>query len=270
MVKEGEFVLTQAGALMLGRFGALRSLGLQHFMSTRLGGCSPRPWDSLNLGYHVEDASERVSANRRLFCAAAGARAEDVVSLQQVHGTTVAVVGEADRGRGAFSWEGALDATDAVVTAAPGVPLLLLVADCVPVLLFDPRRRVLGLAHAGWKGTVAGIAAATLAVMQERFGSRPADCVAAFGPSIGACCYAVGEAVLERLPPGLPPQLLPCREGQVHLDLRGLNAWLLRQAGVPEGNLLDAGCCTCCRKDVFFSHRGDSGRSGRLGLLAWL
>ena len=271
MVKEKEsFYLEKAGALTVGRFSLLQEAGLQHAMSTRLGGVSKAPWLSLNLGYHVGDCAGDVTANRKLFCKAVGAEASKVVALQQVHGNVVAVVDEGQCGQGAFAWDGALVGTDAVVTAAKGVPLLLLVADCVPVLLFDPVHRVLALAHAGWKGTVAGIAAASLQVMKERFGTKGEECLAALGPSIGPCCYPVGENVLQKLPANLPAGLLRSEKGEHRLDLRGFNAWLLSQAGIPLQRIADSGVCTCCQKDLFFSHRGDNGQSGRLGFLAWL
>lgn len=271
MVKDKEpFYLEKAGDLTVGRFSLLQRAGLQHAMSTRLGGVSKAPWRSLNLGYHVGDCPEDVTANRKIFCEAVGAEAAQVIALQQIHGDVVAVVDEGQCGQGAFAWEGALTGTDAVVTAANGVPLLLLVADCVPVLLFDPVRRVLALAHAGWKGTVAGIAAASLQVMRERFGTKAEDCLAALGPSIGQCCYPVGENVLKKLPANLPVGLLRSEKGEQRLDLRGLNAWLLSEAGIPQQQISDSGVCTCCQKELFFSHRGDKGQSGRLGLLAWL
>nr|WP_320145416.1 peptidoglycan editing factor PgeF [uncultured Anaeromusa sp.] len=271
MVKEKEpFYLEKAGPLIVGRFSLLQEAGLQHAMSTRLGGISKAPWRSLNLGYHVGDCAEDVTANRKHFCEAVGAEASNVVALQQVHGNRVVVVDEGQCGQGAFAWDGALAGTDAVVTAAKGVPLLLLVADCVPVLLFDPVHRVLALAHAGWKGTVTGIAVGVLEVMKSHFGSKAEECLAALGPSIGQCCYPVGEAVLQKLPTNLPEGLLRSEKGEKRLDLRGLNAWLLSEAGIPPQQIADAGGCTCCRKDLLFSHRGDSGHSGRLGLLAWL
>ncbi len=269
MVKE-PFYLEKAGALTVGRFSLLQEAGLQHAMSTRLGGVSKAPWQSLNLGYHVGDCEEDVTVNRKRFCEAVGAEASKVVALQQVHGDVVVVADEGQCGQGAFAWDGALAGTDAVVTAAKGVPLLLLVADCVPVLLFDPVRRVLALAHAGWKGTVEGIAVSALGVMQRRFGTKAEDCLAALGPSIGQCCYPVGETVLQKLPTSLPQGLLRSEKGEQRLDLRGLNAWLLSEAGIPLQQIADAGVCTCCQKALFFSHRGDNGQSGRLGLLAWL
>ena len=271
MVNEkGPFYLEKTGGLTIGRFSLLQEAGLHHAMSTLLGGVSKAPWESLNLGYHVGDCSDDVTANRKLFCEAVGVEADKVVALQQVHGDRVVVVDEGQCGQGAFAWDGALVGTDAVVTAAKGVPLLLLVADCVPVLLFDPVHRVLALAHAGWKGTVAGIAASSLEVMKERFGTKAEECLAALGPSIGQCCYPVGENVLQCLPADLPAGLLRREKEEQRLDLRGFNAWLLSQAGIPPQQIADAGVCTCCQKDLLFSHRGDGGQSGRLGLLAWV
>jgi YfiH family protein len=225
-------------------------------MFTRLGGYSLPPWASLNTGHTVGDDLEAVEANHQLICQALSVRPEDIVSPHQVHGATVAVLGVQDRGR-------VIPDTDALITNAPQTVLMLRFADCVPVLLYDPIRHAIGLAHAGWRGTVSGVAQSTVHAMQVEFGSQPADIVAGIGPSIGPCCYEVGEDVAEafrQVDPG--PTSHPDRTNQRwYLDLWAVNRDQLREAGVQHVEVAEM--CTACRTDEWYSHRAEGGRTGR-------
>ena len=157
-------------------------------------GCRPGPYATLNLSLSVGDDPASVLENRRRLAAAFGAGPEDFVFARQVHGAGVRVVGEADRGSGAFSLDDAIDGADALVTSWPGVVLAILTADCVPVVLHDPVAGVLACVHAGWRGTVARVSAAALTAMQA-LGSRPSDVIAGIGPAIAAARYQVGPDV---------------------------------------------------------------------------
>jgi YfiH family protein len=237
---------------------------LAHGVFTRLGGHSQPPWDSLNTGHTVGDDSEAVQANHELIFEALGVHRRDVVSPHQVHGTSVRVVDARDRGQ-------VCPETDALVTATPGVVLMLRFADCVPILLFDPIRRVVGLAHAGWRGTVAGMAGLAVQAMVNDMGCRPADILAGVGPSIGPCCYEVGQDVADaafRAFPGADGLLAPCGNGRWHLDLWAANRHQLADAGVQDVQV--AGICTACHTDEWFSHRAERGKTGRLGALIGL
>ncbi|WP_027717349.1 peptidoglycan editing factor PgeF [Desulfovirgula thermocuniculi] len=244
-----------------------------HGFTSRHGGVSAGEYATLNLAFHVGDDPQRVLANREIACRALGINPAHLVAGEQVHGANVAVVGKGERGRGATSPEGALPATDALVTAEPLVPLSAYFADCVPVFLLDPLRGVAGLAHAGWRGTCLGVAARTVKAMCRRFGSRPADLLAAIGPAIGPCCYQVGEDVAGRVRESLsswPELLVPGGPGKWHLDLREANRRLLLEAGLDPANIAVAELCTCCRQDLFFSHRGSRGRTGRMAAFIML
>lgn len=251
--------------LPLYRFDALADSGLLHGISTRLGGASEGPFASLNLGHTVGDVAERVAANHRLLFATLGIPAERVVTAHQVHGSRVAVVGRSDGSR-------VVPQTDALVTDTPGVYLMLRYADCVPVLLYDPRRRAVGLVHAGWQGTVAQVAARAAQAMIRRFGCQPHEIVAAIGPSIGPCCYEVGPEVVERVGAAFPRTegLLARRQpnGHAHLDLWAANAYQLAQLGLRQIEI--ARLCTACRTDLFYSHRAERGRTGRMGAIIGL
>lgn len=235
--------------------------GLKHGVFTRLGGHSQPPWDSLNTGHTVGDDLDAVEANHDLIFEALGVRREDVVSPHQVHSTTVRVVDERDRGQ-------VCPETDALITAVPDVVLMLRFADCVPVLFRDPIRRVVGLAHAGWRGTVGGMAGAAVQAMVDEFGCDPADILAGVGPSIGPCCYEVGPEVAEAVSSAFPDVaglLEPRANGRWHLDLWAVNRRQLAAAGVQSIEV--AGMCTACRTDEWFSHRAEQGKTGRLGAL---
>ena len=183
-----------------------------------------------------------------------------VVSPYQVHGASVGIVGRDDLGT-------VLEETDALVTTVPGVPLLMRFGDCAPVLFFDPVRRVAGIAHAGWRGVVAGSVGATVRTMTERLGCDPSDLWAGIGPTIGPCCYEVGPEVITAVQAACPPgtELVRIVDGCTHLDLPMAVRSQLRAAGVEW--IEDSGLCTGCRVDEFFSHRVERGHTGRFGVL---
>jgi YfiH family protein len=235
--------------------------GLVHGLFTRLGGQSRPPWASLNVGHTVGDDPEAVDANHHLICQALGLGMGDLVSPHQVHSATVGVVDEQDRGC-------VREETDALITAVPGVPLLLRFADCVPLLIYDPVREVIGLAHAGWRGTLAGMARETVRAMSSAFGCYAPDLVAGIGPAIGPCCYQVGADVALAVEHtfGRHSGLLSRQnEGRWHLDLWRANQLQLAEAGVGEIEV--SGICTACHTDEWFSHRAEGGRTGRWGAL---
>jgi YfiH family protein len=245
-------------------FPLLDAAGLPHAVLTRRGGSSRPPFESLNLGSSVGDDPDTVGKNRRAVFDLLGRDPESVPELHQVHSNRIILAGSPITGKG-------LPQADGVVTDSPHVTLCLRFADCVPILLYDPVRRAAGIAHAGWKGTLAGVAASAVDALRGQFGSRPEDILAGIGPSIGPDHYAVGAevegAVRDTFGPAAGPWLGP-RDGAVHLDLWAVNEFVLRQAGVSNIEL--SGICTACHTEDWFSHRAEYGRTGRFGALAWL
>lgn len=239
---------------------------LDAFVSTRHGGVSPPPYESLNLGLRVGDDEQKVVENRRRFLAAAGMPLERSVWCKQIHADGVTVVAEADAGRGSLEEESIVDDTDALVTNTPDLPLCVTLADCVPVVIFDRERRAVGLAHAGWGGTVARISSRTVAVMQERFGCDPAALLAAIGPSIGPARYEVGPEVVDRAREAFGARaseaLAPIGDGKAHLDLWRANAIDLEAAGVSPQRIEVGAISTEAHLDDFYSHRFE-GVTGR-------
>jgi polyphenol oxidase len=233
----------------------------------------------LNLSFTEWDTRGNVARNRAAFQNAVGGKSLQLAPLKQVHSDAIqifhavppsAVIG------------------DASATAHPGLLLAIQTADCVPILLVDPRKRAIAAIHAGWRGTLARITHKAVGAMQREFASRPSDLLAAIGPSIGPCCYEVGAELVTQFtsqfadapeyfdeprtgdepnplqwlnmrPPGHQPPPKP-----VHLDLRKANSSQLVAAGLRKDNIFTTEFCTACRRDLFFSYRKDGPRSGRL------
>jgi len=237
--------------------------GLVHGVLTRIGGVSRPPYATLNLCHKDGEDPAAVAENFRRASRALGWEPKAFVRAWQVHGARVGVVGRADRGTVRLD-------TDALVTAVPGVPFVMCFGDCAPVLFYDPVRRAVGVAHAGWRGVVAGTVTATVAAMKEQLGCNPADLWAGIGPTIGPCCYAVGPEVVAAIETACPPGTDVARrvDGRVHLDLPAAVQAQLRAAGVER--IEDAGLCTACHVDEFFSHRAEHGRTGRFGVMMGL
>jgi YfiH family protein len=249
-------------------FDTLQDGGIKHAVFTRQGGTSPHPWESLNVGGLVGDDPERVIENRRRCFGAVGRVPETMYDVWQVHGNDVV---RADAPRPANTPH--LKA-DAILTDRPEVTLFMRFADCVPVLLADPRRRVVGLAHAGWLGTVRRTVAAAVNAMVEQYRSNPADVIACMGPSIGAHHYEVGSEVIEQVRHTFGAEansLLAASNGdkqRAQFDLWAANRLILEQSGVKQIEM--AGLCTACNLDDWYSHRGEGGKTGRFGVLIGL
>lgn len=240
---------------------------LDHGFSTRTGGCSTGPHATLNLGTANGDLPCRVTANREKFFSVFGLIPEKVHGVRQVHGNNLLVVREKKLTPVRAAKE--LPAADGVITALPGIAVMTVHADCVPIIIVDVVRRIVATVHAGWRGTLAGIVFSTLQKMQAEYGTDPGDCWAAIGPAIGKCCYRAPEERISlfyrRWPdlPGLEPET-------DSLDLAGINRQLLRKAGLVFDRIDVAGICTSCRQEEFFSYRRDRGRTGRMLSLAVL
>jgi len=235
-------------------------------VSTRRGGVSAPPYDTLNLGLHVVDDPEAVIENRRRFCAEVGVELDSVVAGAQVLGRAVAWVTEADRGRGAYDEASALPDTDALITDSPGVSLLAFSADCPLIAIVDSDRRAIGLAHASRKGTFGRIAARTVLAMEKLLGCRPDTMHAAMAPCIGSCCYEVGREIIADAPDDMGQHFHEHR-GKLFLDLWEANVEQLITTGLPAQHIARPAACTCCSSGTFFSYRASGGRTGRFGLL---
>ncbi|MEA3345074.1 MAG: peptidoglycan editing factor PgeF [Chloroflexota bacterium] len=231
---------------------------------TRQGGVSREPWGSLNVGHTVGDDTRAVEVNHHRICQALDIPREAITTAHQVHGARVGRVGAEDQGT-------TLSSTDGLITDVPDVALMLRFADCVPLLFFDPHRPAVGLAHAGWRGTLAGIARKVVRAMAIAFNSQPEELIAGIGPSIGPCCYQIGWDLADRVQAQFPqwPDLIHWRcSDRPYLDLWRANQRQLEEAGVRSIALAQR--CTACRVDEFFSHRAEGGRTGRFAVVIGL
>jgi YfiH family protein len=236
---------------------------MQAVVTTRHGGTSPPPFDSLNLSVSVGDDPANVDENWRRLSRALDLDSTAAVDARQAQAGRVALVSEAQRGT-------RIAQVDALITNLPGVPLILRFADCVPILFYDPRHRAIGVAHSGWRGTVAKVGANAVRAMTEAFGSEPRDLYACVGPSIGPCCYEVGADVHGQIEQAFPDagDLLIGGNGRVHLDLWEANARLLRELGV--GDIEVAGICTADHTGDFYSWRREHAHTGRFAAVVAL
>lgn len=234
-----------------------------HGIFTRQGGVSRPPWASLNLSRSTGDSLEAVAENNRRMLKTLGLAPEQTVSAWLNHGNHVAVVGPQHRGT-------ALRDVDAMISATSGLALSMRFADCVPILLHDAARGVIGIAHAGWQGVVEGIVYATLRAMRDAFGCRPPDVWAGLGPAIRVECYPFGAELARRVVAACPtgaPILSPQPDGALHLDLIAAVESQLRVEGVTD--IEDSGICTACHTDEWFSHRVEK-TTGRFGVVLGL
>lgn len=255
------FRFTQRGAIEYLEAEAISALDFViHAFCTRHGGVSVGPFSSLNTGFLVEDREADVHRNLALIREAFAIPAKRLVLMGQVHGDRIFVLD------GDGPPPESIPACDGLITDRPGVALGIRTADCVPLLFVDRVRRIIGVAHAGWRGTARGIASKMVDTFENRFSSRAEDLLAAVGPAIGVCCYQVDAPVHDAFSsrPGADGFLHPCPEaGKWMLDLASANRIELMERGVPAENILSAGHCTSCRRELFFSHRASHGRTGR-------
>ena len=234
--------------------------GLRHGVFTRRGGVSEGRFRSLNLGASIGDDLDAVRENHDRMYKALDVNADRATSCWLVHGSEVLVVDDSMNGRH-------LSKADALITDLPDTPLVMRYADCVPLIVFDPQRHVIGLAHAGWRGTVNGMAGKLIQAMRANFRCVPANIEVLIGPAISRRNYQVGEEVAAQATGcfGADSDVVwRDADGAAHLDLWRANEIDLRRQRVESVNIMDI--CTCENTDDFFSHRGEGGRTGRFGV----
>lgn len=239
-----------------------REAPLRHGMFTRHGGISEATWASLNVGGTVGDDLQAVEENHRRMYAALNLKPEQACTVWQVHGTDTVMAHDQMPQR---KW---LARADAMITNKPGLVLTMRFADCVPILFYDPAARAVGLAHAGWRGTVDGMVESTVKAMSASFGTRPQDLQAVIGPSIGPDKYQVGEEVVQAVAERYGTTegfITRAVDGSAYLNLWAANEASLQSCGVQAIERADI--CTATNTDDFFSHRAEKGKTGRFGVV---
>ena len=197
--------------------------------------------------------------NRKNFLQELDIDYRDLVCAKQIHASKVKYVQGPDKGKGALSYDNSIPDTDALITDEPGLPLAIFTADCLSIFLYDPETPAIGLVHAGWRSTKEKIVAGALQAMKKRFSTRIKDIYVGFGPAIRECCYEVSVEFAVFF-----PQCLVKREGRYYLDLAAINKKQVLGLGVREENIFDAGICTSCRRQDFYSFRKEGIGCGRL------
>ena len=268
--KNSGFISDKEGdGVSLFRFSNLSGYNkdILHFVTTRKGGFSAPPYDNFNMGFHVKDNKEDVLKNRVKLAQSLKISPKNFTAIQQIHGTSVSIVKLSDRGRGALDSESAINNSDAMITDQDEICLLVLVADCVPLLLYDRNKKIIAAIHAGWKGTVGWITRRTVHKMLSFWGCNPHDIICGIGPSIGPCCYQVGPEVITLAKKSLRnyKQVIGSisKSGKGYLNLWEASRQQLLDCCIPEENIETAGICTYCNSDMFFSSRRDNGMTGR-------
>ena len=247
----------------------LEAAGFTNGFSSRLGGVSPMPRDALNLAGFNEDTADNILENRRRFLKLFPGD-WSLAGCWQMHGTDVRVVASAAEAKPAEDSHGDTIYCDAIVSNAPQVLAGVKTADCVPLLLGDPKTGAFAAVHAGWRGTFAGIAFYAIEQLMKQYGARPEDLHVAVGPAAALCCYEVGAEVIDGFHERFEyaaELLLPTREGHARIDLLKANRTQLMASGVPATQIYVAPLCTMSRTDLFFSYRREKAAQGKVGRL---
>ena len=254
-----------SGTLKFFEFDTFKDLNVGVRFYTRHGGVSPSPWASLNQGGTVGDTRLNVIENRRRIFEDVARPVESIFDVWQVHGTNVICTTEPRE------LDGEHQKADGIFTDRQEVTLFMRFADCVPIILYEPEKRVIGIVHAGWQGTVDAVVSHSVRRIQEHYGIDPAKIIAGIGPSIGPDHYQIGPDVrirVEKAFGDLGEGIISTYRKSIYLDLWTANEILLRQAGVK--NIEVAEICTACHTEDWYSHRKENGSTGRFAAIAFL
>ena len=242
---------------------------LKHAFTTRLGGISPKPYDSLNLSQKTGDTKTNINSNIDSISQKLDIDA-NLFFLEQEHGNEILVIEKDLIPLRKRHYDGA-------ISLECNIPISIITADCLAILFYDPQKRAIGAVHAGWKGTASGIAEKTINLMGSTFGCQPSDIVAAMGPAIGPCCYEVNHVVVNtfsrRGEEGMEEWNRSSSSSSTDqnelwsLDLAEANKVQLLRAGIKGKNITASPFCTSCREDLFYSHRRDGDKTGRLAAI---
>ncbi|MTI49029.1 peptidoglycan editing factor PgeF [Sporosalibacterium faouarense] len=272
-MNEGNFILREKKGIKYYTIPTFDKTGLvKNIFTTRIKGVSEKPYNSLNLGLNNEDNLSKVKDNFKILCDAVDISTESLVFSNQVHGTNIKVINEKDNSK-CFLSKSDSDGVDGLITNKKGLTLCTFYADCVPIYFLDTKKEVIGLAHAGWRGTVEKIAEKMIDIMEEKFQSDLNDIIVAIGPSIGPCCYEVDRYVYDKFNSNftnLEQLLIPTDRDKWYLNLWNANVVILSGRGVPINNILVGEHCTSCNNDLFFSYRKENGKTGRMAALLQL
>ncbi len=253
------FTENRAGGLV---YMTSSNIAATHAFTTRYGGVSSGIYTSLNLGQNLNDDPLCVRRNYEILGSALDFDPNSLIYSRQVHGTAVRLVTKEDQ---LMPYQHVPYEADGLITAEKDVPIIVFTADCVPILLYDPVRFVIGAVHAGWRGTALDIAGKAVKKMAHSFGSKPSDIRAAIGPCIARCCFETGDdvkAAVHHVLGGDAPRYVTLRGEKHMVDLKGINCLLLERAGIKPENIDVSSECTACSSEKYWSHRITNGQRG--------
>jgi YfiH family protein len=235
-----------------------------HCFTTRKGGVSSGAFESMNVGFSTGDSDANVKRNIEIMAERLGINVYDIVETNQTHTNTVKYVTEQHKGR--VFGETTFKDVDGIYTDKKNLALMSFHADCTPVFFYDPIKKVIALAHAGWRGTLLNIVGIMVRALVNDFNSDPKDIKIAIGPSLGSCCFEVDKDVADMFLDENKEfiKYMEIKEPKYHFNLWEINKYLLMKEGIKEENIEISGICTKCNNDMFFSHRGQGGKRGLL------
>ncbi|GAV21796.1 peptidoglycan editing factor PgeF [Carboxydothermus pertinax] len=258
-----EYILEEKKRIQLFFFKKFRDFGVDAFFTTRIGGFSTGPYTSLNLALHVGDSRDLVIKNRELLTSIWDLEINSFIVAEQVHGNNIALVDYSDGGRGMKDLSSALKKTDGLITREKNLGLLTFYADCVPLYFLSPTPFIIGVAHAGWRGTLQEIGG-KMVTNFVALGAKLENILCGIGPAIGPCCYEVGDDVAQSFSNRGFKNGVIRKDGKNFLNLWEINSEILIKTGIRPQNIELINLCTSCNKDLFFSYRRDFGVTGRM------
>jgi len=242
-------------------FSTLDDYNLVHGVFMRNGGVSPAPWASLNMATSVGDSKESIIENRRRITNSMDLKEDSIYDVWQVHSNRVVFASEPRRPNQSH------EKADAIITNTSGVTIMMLFADCVPILMYDPKNNVAAITHAGWQGTVNQVVGKTVISMREKYDCQPENIIACIGPSICVSHYEIGKDIAEEVEQsfGKTQQILLKKDGKIFLNLQSANRIILQNNGVK--NIQNSNICTACNRRDWYSHRAENGQTGRFAAI---
>lgn len=267
------FVKKENNKLIYFKIPSFEKTGIvKHCFTTRVGGISPPPYKSLNLGTKTDDNWENIKENYNIICSTLEIKADNLVISDQVHKDNIFIVDKEHRGNGLL-YDKKISEVDALITNQKEVALVTLYADCVPLFIFDQKKHIIALAHAGWKGTVKKIGKKVIQTMNNIFESKPKDCLIGIGPSIGQCCYEVDKYVISKFEHSFKDINKFTKhktQDKFMLDLWEANKISFEEIGIPRENITISNICTKCNNELFYSYRAENGKTGRMAAILQL
>lgn len=266
----GGFTLNKKGNVQYYTIDSFTRTGLvKHCFSTRMGGVSEGIYKSMNLKLDSDDKTENVRRNFQIICDTIDVDYKNLVFSNQVHDDKIYVVSDKDKGKG-ITRESDIKSVDALICSCTEVPITTAYADCVPLFFLDVKEKAIALAHSGWRGTVKRIGQKTIAAMQNEFGSKPENILAAIGPSIGVCHFEVGDDVAEVFIKEFGERTVEKYSDRYHVNMQKAICMQFIDSGIPQKNITCSDICTYCNSDLLFSHRATGGKRGGLAAIMQL